>query len=72
MKLPMLPCHSAAATVGMVMMTVVSNSPMPPCCMACELRPSASLTIELLKPFARHSFYFSCTQILSFYTRNFF
>ncbi len=29
MKLPMLPCHNAAATVGMVMMTVVSNRPMP-------------------------------------------
>jgi len=32
MKLPMLPCHSAAATVGMVMMSTVSNMPMPPCC----------------------------------------
>jgi len=30
MKLPMLHCHNAAATVGMVMMTTVGNMPIPP------------------------------------------
>ncbi|MBZ3920927.1 hypothetical protein Xtri_15685 [Xanthomonas campestris pv. trichodesmae] len=39
----------------MVMMRVVSSKPMPPCCKACELRPSVLLPISPVMPLATQS-----------------